>query len=177
MYDNHNSNSNSNHHHLTTNSCHHSNTQALGDMQEGRCWKVGNNQNRPKWCEMHHLGPRWVFFFFFFFFVWFYINGYFIIFIGWIYDLGKREMVRTTGRIKMGPNNVRHVAWAHRWVFSSSFILLYINGYFIVYIGCIYYICQREMVRATGRIIIGPNDVSHIIWAHRWVFFFLHIIL
>ena len=26
---------NSNHHHSTTNSCHHSNTQALGDMQEG----------------------------------------------------------------------------------------------------------------------------------------------
>ena len=56
---------NSNRHHSTTNSHHHSNTQALGDMQEGGCWKVGNDQNRPKWCETHRLGPRWVFFFFF----------------------------------------------------------------------------------------------------------------
>ena len=73
----------------------------------------------------------------FFFFVLYYFILMDIVFIGCIYDLGKREMVRTMGRIKNGPNDVRHVVWAHRWVFSSSFILLYINGYFIVFIGCI----------------------------------------
>ena len=115
--------------------------------------------------------------FFVFCFKLFYINGYFIVFIGCIYDLGKREMVRTTGRIRTGPNVVRHIVWAHRWVFSSSFILLYINGYFIVFIGCIYDIHQREMVRAMGWIIMGPNKVRCVIWAHRWVFIFFSFVL
>ena len=65
----------------------------------------------------------------------FYINGYFILFIGCIYNLGKREMVRTMGRIKTGPNDVRHVIWA---LGEFCFVLFYINGCFIVFIGCIY---------------------------------------
>ena len=118
---------NSNRHHLTTNSHCHSNTQALGDMQEGGCWKVGNDQNRPKQCETCHLGPRWVFLFIF---MLFYINGYFIVFIGCIYNLSEREMVRTTGRIKTGPNNVRRVVLAlgeffcFFFFFSCYFILM-----------------------------------------------------
>ena len=91
---------NSNHHHLTTNSHCHSNTQALGDMQEGGRWKVGNDQNGPKQCETCHLGPRWVCLVFFFF-VLFYINGHFIVFIGCIYDLSmKGRWLEQQGELK-----------------------------------------------------------------------------
>ena len=58
------------------------------------------------------------------FFVLFYINGYFIVFIGCNYDLSKRETVRTTGRIKTGPNNVRHVIWALGEFFVFCFVLM-----------------------------------------------------
>ena len=56
----------------------------------------------------------------------FYINGYFIVFIGCIYDLGERETVRTMGRIKMGPNNVRRVIWA------LGEFLFFVSYYFIL---------------------------------------------
>ena len=70
----------------------------LGGYARGRVLEGWNDQNRLKRCETCRLGPRWVFFFFF---VLFYINGYFIVFIDCIYNLGEREMVRTIGRIKM----------------------------------------------------------------------------
>ena len=57
----------------------------------------------------------------------FYINGYFIVFIGCIYDLGERETVRTTGRIKTGPNDVRHVVWA-----LGEFFCFFVSYYFIL---------------------------------------------
>ena len=64
--------------------------------------------------------------FFFFFFVLFYINGYFIVFIGCIYDLSERETVRTTGRIKTGPNDVRCIVWALGEFFCFLFhVILY----------------------------------------------------
>ena len=97
----------------------------------------------------------------------FYINGYFILFIGCIYNLCKRETVRTTGRIKTGLNDVRHVVWALGEFFCFLFVLFYINGCFIVFIGCIYDLGKRGMVRTMGRIKIGPNDVRHVVWAHR----------
>ena len=62
----------------------------------------------------------------------------------------------------MGPNNMRHVIWALGEFFF--FVLFYINGYFIVFIGCIYDLSKRETVR-TGRIKMGPNDVRRIVWA------------
>ena len=97
----------------------------------------------------------------------FYINGYFIVFIGCIYNLSEREMVRTTGRIKTGPNNVRRVVLAlgEFFCFFFFFVLFYINGYFIVFIGCIYDLGEREMVRTTWRIKTGPKDVRCVIWA------------
>ena len=67
----------------------------------------------------------------------------------------------------MGPNNMRRVVWAHRRVFSPSFVLFYINGYFIVFIGFIYDIHQRERVGRMGAAKTGPNDVRHVVWALR----------
>ena len=71
-------------------------------------------------------------------------------------------MVRTMGRIKTGPNDVRHVIWA---LGEFCFVLFYINGCFIVFIGFIYDIRQRERVGAAKK--TSPNDASHVVWALR----------
>ena len=73
---------------------------------------------------------------------------------------------------KMGPNNVRRVVWALGEFFFFC-VLFYINGYFIVFIGCIYNLSKRETVRTTGRIKMGPNNVRRVIWALGEFFCFL----
>ena len=107
-------------------------------------------------------------------FVLFYINGYFIVFIGFIYDICQRERVGRMGAAKTSPNDTSHVIWALRWVFFSFFVLLYTNEWFIVAIGFIYDICQRERVGAAKT---SPNDASHVVWALRWVFLSFFILL
>ena len=87
----------------------------------------------------------------------------------------KREGVGRLGMTKMGPNNMRCIVWAlgEFFFFFFFFVLFYINGYFIVFIGCIYDLSEREMVRTTGRIKTGPNDVRHFVWSLGEFLFFV----
>ena len=59
--------------------------------------------------------------------------------------------------MKAGPNNVRHVIWAQVSFLFSSFILLETNEFFIVNIGCIYDIGERERVGRLGMTKMGPT--------------------
>ena len=78
----------------------------------------------------------------------------------------KREGAGRLGMTKTGPNDVRCIVWA-LGEFFFSFVLFYINGYFIVIIGFIYDIHHRERVGRMGAAKTSPNDVSHIVWALR----------
>ena len=84
-------------------------------------------------------------------------------------------MVRTIGRIKMGPNNVRRVVWALGKFFCFLFCVIF---YYWIFIGCIYDLGKREMVRTTRRIKMGPNDVRCVVWAlgEFFCFFFFFVL-
>ena len=57
--------------------------------------------------------------------------------------------------------------------FFSSFILFYINGYFIVFIGFIYDICQRERVGRMEAAKTGPNNAIYVSFGPLGEFFFI----
>ena len=57
---------------------------------------------------------------------------------------------------KAGPNNVPDVVWAQVSFLFSSFVLLETNEFFIVNIGCIYDIGERERVGRPGMTKMGP---------------------
>ena len=90
----------------------------------------------------------------------------------------KREDTGRLGMTKTGPNNMRCVIWAlGEFFFFFFFFLFCVIGYFIVFIGCIYNLSERETVRTTGRIKMGPNDVRCVVWALGEFFCFLFRII
>ena len=56
-----------------------------------------------------------------------------------------------------GPNDMPDVVWAQVSFLFSSFVLLETNKFFIVNIGCIYNIGERERVGRPGTTKTGPT--------------------
>ena len=79
--------------------------------------------------------------------------------------------------MKAGPNNVPDSIWAQVSFLFSSFVLLETKEFFIVNIGCIYDIGERERVGRPGTMKMGQTMWDALLGS-RWVFsyYFLCII-
>ena len=78
--------------------------------------------------------------------------------------------------MKAGPNNVPDSIWAQVSFLFSSFVLLETKEFFIVNIGCIYNISERERVGRLGMMKTGPT-MWDVLLGYRWVFFIISFVL
>ena len=133
--------------------------------------KGAEDENGPKWCWMHRLGTRCVFFLIFVFI------SYLLMFCSIYLGCTLRNMQQwgwwEAGTTRTGPNDAGCVVWAlgvcvfFKYLCSFSYLLMF----FSIYIGCTLRNMQQRGWWEAGTTRTGPNDAGCVVWATSKCFF------